>query len=269
LQEGFNYVIAAIEDGDKIVLLDGTEKMSPMGILPRRALNWTGRLVRDDGTSRGVELLPKKIAKKIVFMNASILEDGSVEGKLRTQLTGNLGFNFRESHKDKSSEDLMNEMEDRYIAMEVDDLEIKNRDIYAMPIVESCSFIKENQTEFIGDKIYFQPALFMSLNENPFKLENREYPVDFVHSSSEKLNVNFSIPDGYQIESFPESVALALPNNMGSFKYAFIQNGSKLQFSSTTDINSAIIPANYYQSLKEFYNQMVNKYSERVVLSKI
>lgn len=266
--DGFNYVVAAIEDGDNILLLDATEK-APIGILPSRALNWMGRLIRDDGTSKGVNLLPKKLSKQIAFMNVNILEDGSVEGKLRTQLTGNAGFSFRDSHKDDSNEDLMNEMEERYLGMEVNDLETKNLKDYEKPFIESCTFKRANQMELIGEKIYFKPALFMSVSENPFKVEERDFPVDFVYSKSKKITINYVLPEGYKVETLPESKAVALPNNMGSFKYDIKNVGDKIQFSSTLNIERAIIPANHYQSLKEFYNQIVTKHSERVVLSKI
>lgn len=267
--DGFNYVIAAIEDGDKTLLLDATEKKAPMGMLHTRALNWTGRLIREDGTSKRVSLLPEKTSKKIAFMNVDIAEDGSVKGKLRSQLTGNYGFDFRDSHKDDSNEDLMNEMEERYLELEVDNLETTNLNTYEKPFVESCTFKRTGQTELIGGKIYFKPALFMAVNENPFKANKRDFPIDFVYSRSNKVTINYVLPEGYKVETLPESKAFALPDDMGSFKYDIKNVGNKLQFSSTISMNTAVIPAIHYQSLKEFYNQVVTKHSERVVLSKI
>ena len=108
----------------------------------------------------------------------------------------------------------------------------------------------------------------MGLYENPFKMENREYPLDFEFPKSNRITVNYTLPEGYRVESVPENVVLGLPNGLGSFKYTIRASGNQLQFSSTTDINAAIVPATYYQALKEFFNQIVTKQSENVVLTK-
>jgi len=268
--DGFNYVVVAIENSNgSIDLMDATEKMAAINILPNRTLNWNGRLVREDGSSMNVKMVNKKPSKKIIFMNAELASDGSVSGKMRTQNTGHIAMGYRKAHKNESVEDIMNEMEDKYVEMEVDELQIKNEKEYSKPITASCTFFKENQTEIIDGKIYFKPALFHAINENPFKLEKRDYPVDFVYPQSKKIIVNYKIPEGYQVESIPESSSLALPDGLGVFHYTFKQNGNQIQFSTNTDINHSLIPPNYYASLKEFYNQMVIKNNEKIVLSKI
>ncbi|MDT0539356.1 DUF3857 domain-containing protein [Croceitalea sp. P059] len=268
--DGFNYVVAAIENADGTVdLMDATEKMGAVNILPTRSLNWSGRLVREDGSSIAIEMVNKKPSKKVIFMNAELASDGSVSGKMRTQNTGHIALGYRKSHKDETTEDIMDAMEDRYVEMEVDELEIKNEKECDKPVLESCSFLKENQTEIINGKIYFKPALFLAMNENPFKLETRDYPVDFVYPQSKKIVVNYKLPEGCQVESIPESASYALPDGLGSFQFTFKQNGNQIQFSSNTAINKSLIPPNYYASLKEFYNQMVVKHNEKIVLSKI
>jgi hypothetical protein len=44
---GFNYVIAAVETPSGMMLLDASDKFSTPNVLPFRALNWTGRLIRN------------------------------------------------------------------------------------------------------------------------------------------------------------------------------------------------------------------------------
>lgn len=266
--DGFNYVVSAIENGESYTLLDATEKMGTMNVLPLRALNWKGRLIREDGSSIEIDLAPKKPTKRLVFLSAQISEDGTVEGKMRKQLTDGLALNYRKSYKDQTLEEIMEHIENRYVEMEMDEFEIKNQEVCSKPVVEVCSFVMENQVESISNKLYFRPALFLSLVENPFKMETREYPVDMEYPRLSDLTVNFQIPEDYVVESIPENMALALPDGLGSFKYSIKQNGNMIQFRSTTAINKAIIPPNYYQALKEFYNQLVSKQAERIVLAK-
>ncbi|MEM1337433.1 MAG: DUF3857 domain-containing protein [Bacteroidota bacterium] len=267
-REGFNYVVTAVYTGQELLLMDATEKMGTVGVLPMRALNWKGRLIKEDGASKEIELCPKMPAKRIVFMSADIMENGTVAGKMRTQLTHNWAYNYRKSHKNETLEDIMDAMEERYLEMEIDGLELKNEKDCDKPLVESCSFVKENQLEVISGKLYFKPALFLALMENPFKIDKREYPVDFGFPKLNKLTVNFKIPEGFQVESMPENTALGLPDGLGNFKYSIQQQGDVLQFRCQTQIKKPIIPPTYYQALKEFYNQIVVKQTENVVLVK-
>ena len=94
--DGFNYVIAGVEVLNDVILLDATEKNAYPGILPERTLNWMGRLIREDGSSTQVQLIPKELSKEVHYVNASVLPDGSVEGKTRTQYTKQFALSFSE-----------------------------------------------------------------------------------------------------------------------------------------------------------------------------
>ena len=117
--------------------------------------------------------------------------------------------------------------------------------------------------------MYFSPLLHFGMKENPFKQEEREYPVDFGFPTNDKYSVNIAIPDGYQIESLPAQVALSMPDNYGSFKYMISNTDNLIQVVVSLDINSAIIPSDDYSTLKEFFKKVVEKENEKVVLKKI
>ena len=60
----FNYVIASATIDGKQILLDATNKYTTNNILPLQTLNWTGRLLREDGSSEEIKLEPKFLSKK-------------------------------------------------------------------------------------------------------------------------------------------------------------------------------------------------------------
>src|SRR5690606_19934077 len=93
--DAFNYVIAAVETPKGNVLLDATEKFSTINILPLRDLNWIGRLIRKDGTSEEVDLMPVTISNNIVSMSYDINEKGDINGKIRRQISEYNALNFR------------------------------------------------------------------------------------------------------------------------------------------------------------------------------
>ena len=80
--------------------------------------------------------------------------------------------------------------------------------------------------------------------------------------------VNIAIPDGYSVESLPESTVFNLGENTGSFRYLISQNGNKLQLSVEFSINKSFIAAEEYGNLKKFYELLIAKENEKVVLSK-
>ena len=76
------------------------------------------------------------------------------------------------------------------------------------------------------------------------------------------------IPEGYVVSSLPEPISISLPDNMATYKFNLLVQGSKLQLSVALDIIESLIPSLYYEETKSFYSMIVDKESERVVLKK-
>src|SRR5690606_16239144 len=63
----FNNVIIGLESNTgNVVLFDASDKFSKNDILPIHNLNWIGRLVRPDGTSKDVLLEPKVKSRRSI-----------------------------------------------------------------------------------------------------------------------------------------------------------------------------------------------------------
>ena len=111
--------------------------------------------------------------------------------------------------------------------------------------------------------------LFLATKENPFKQEIREYPVDFGHPFQNKYGITIEIPEGYTVETLPAPINIATGENVGSFKYKIENIANKIQVLITVDINTAIVSSDFYPVLKGFYQQMIDKQNEKIVLKKI
>ena len=266
--EGFNYVITGIEVLNDVILLDATDKFATLDLLPERALNWYGRLVRKEGSSSQIELIPNELSKEIVMTNVTIDEFGDINGKTRMQRTGQYARSFRNEYRNMDEETYLEDLENQFSGIEVSEYEIRNKEVCTSPIVELCNLFKEGQCEISGDKMYVTPLLFYASTESPFKLENREYPINFTFPRQKKYMINIEIPEGYAVKTIPENKVLALPENLGTFKYMIKQIENKLQVVVSSEINTAVIPPEYYDLLKEYYKQLISKETERVVLVK-
>jgi hypothetical protein len=265
----FNYVIAAAKIDNKIFLMDATEKFSDLNVLPIRTLNGEGRLIKNDGFSEGINLMPISNSKDVANIMANINKDGEVSGKVREQYSDYHALVFRKKYGDISKESYIEKLEKKASGLEITTYEVQNSTDLSKPIIENYDFITTNSAEIIGDKMYVSPFLFFTTSDNPFKQDNREYPVDFVFPDQDKYNVTLTIPEGYAVETLPQSKAVAMPENLGSFKYNISNNGNKVQLLYTQDINQAVITAEYYETLKNFFWEIVSKQTEKIVLKKV
>ena len=265
----FNYVIAAVIIDGKQLLLDATSKNSVPDILPFRDLNWTGRLIRQDGTSKEINLVPKNMSKESVVVVAKLEANGTLSGKCRVYKTDYMAYGFRETFGKANTVQYVEKLESKLNNVAISNYVVENTDDLLKPISESFDFISNNGVEIIGNKIYINPLLFYAVSKNPFVAETRELPVYFGYPNQEKYNVNIDIPDGYMIESIPKSMALSLGENVGSFTFNIASKENKIQLNAVNELKVTMISGAFFGSLKEFYQKMIDKQNEKIVLKKI
>jgi hypothetical protein len=266
----FNYVIAAakLPDGG-YYLLDATSKNALPQILPVRCLNWTGRMIAEDGRSSEVDLMPVRPSKSTVNAICVIQEDGTVKGKLRDQLTDFYAASYRDYFNKRSEESIIEYIEKSETGVEVESHKILNKDDLSKPVSEEYEFINKNSVEIIGDKMYVSPTLHLGFKTNPFKSDKREFPIDFNFPKQDKYQISLTIPAGYAVESMPESLITTFEDDMMAFKYQINQKGNLIQISMGVDYNVSVVSPEYYGTLKAFFGKMAEKQSEQIVLKKL
>ena len=266
---GFNYVICALEIGDNLILLDGTQKFSTANILPTKALNWLGRLIRQDGSSDWIELIPKISSRESVSLNIKLNSDLSANGKVRNQFTNYQAFRVRDRFENYNTDEMIESLEKGKGELEISNFEIENMNDVSQPVTQSYDYVFNNAMEDIGGKLYLTPMLFLAPDENPFKENVRNYPIDYVYPIADKYMINIMLPDGYAIETMPESVKYQFNISDGEFTYLARQNGNMLQFTISLDLNKTLVLPTDYEQYKKFYQLMIEKQTEKVVLKKI
>ncbi|POY40461.1 transglutaminase [Flavobacterium alvei] len=264
----FNYVISAIETPEGLLLMDATEIFSTPNVLPLRDLNWFGRLIRKDGTSSQISLTPIMISKGTSTMNIVLNTDGTIDGKIRRQYTNHEALKFRKNNVDTKQESYLEKLENDNNGIEIGEYVRANELDLSKPVMETYSFKSNKDAEIISDKIYLSPMLFLADKENPFKQEKREYPVDFGYPFESKIYVNIDIPQGYKVEFLPKASNLLTGDDIGAFSYVIENTDNKIKIIVTATMNMAIVPADFYDVLKEFYQGMITKENEKIILTK-
>ncbi|TVZ15302.1 DUF3857 domain-containing protein [Maribacter sp. MAR_2009_72] len=266
---GFNYVIAGIKDGDKYKVLDATEDYSAVNVLPLRDLNWFGRAINEDGTAQLVDLMPENRSLETTMLELKINDDGSVEGSNKQRFSEHYAMLLREKYKASTEEKYIEDLEKQYSGIEISDFNIADNDEPVKPLSQSFELYWEDGVEDVGDKLYFSPLFYLATDESPFKSKKREFPIDFGYPWEDRFLVKIKCPEGYKVESLPENTRFALPNGIGSFMFKISFAENVLQLSSSITMKNALIKSEYYDALREFYRQIIEKQAEKVVLSKV
>ena len=266
-RDGFNYIISGVKINNKLIFLDATEKYSAPNVLPLRAVNWKGRIINDNGNSEWVSLTPNNYALDEHYMSIKFDDEMEITGMMRTKYTHLKALNYRSRNNHLKEETVVEALESKY-NIEIEDFKVTNEKKILKPVVRTIKFIGEDLVEEINGKIYVSPLFFLTPKINPFKLKERKFPIDFGVPLKDKNTINIQIPEGYKVESLPANIAIGISNNIGVFRYKIVATPTKLIIVSQLQINEAIITPEYYQELKEFYNQMIKKQTEKIVLTK-
>ncbi|GHC48628.1 transglutaminase domain-containing protein [Ulvibacter litoralis] len=267
-RNGFNYLICGVEISNHVLLLDATDKEAEIDILKPELLNWKGRIIREEGSSTWVPLIPTKPAVESTLLTVAINEDLAATGSLKSRFTGHYSKLYRDNYANVNKDDVRKIIEKDKGEIEVSNIEFENLKTLYKPVVLSYDFEKTDAVEEVGGKLYLSPLLYLATEESPFKLDDRKYPIDFMYPVKDRYLVTIAIPEGYQVESMPESASFVAERNVLGFRYALSNAGGKIQISVEYSVNEPFIGADEYLSLKKFYELLIEKEKEKIVLVK-
>jgi len=265
----FNYVIIQATIDQKNYLLDATEKYLPIDMLPERALNEKGFLMNKEEFS-WIDLIPQKKNKWLNIANLKLKEDGSLNGELRITGFDYSALNQRIKYKSFNSEaEYLQDFEKKYSGMSVINYTCSNIDSIQNPVVEKFEVEYKNHSIILNDKILFNPIILDKLEENPFKIEERLYPVDFIYPSERTDVINIEIPAGYAVDQLPQNIKMVLQNQTANFTMQTNVTGNLIQIMFKLNVKKPIYYTTEYKELKAFYNELVKKQSEMISIKKI
>lgn len=265
----FNMVLATIKINGKRYLLDGSQKNAAFGQVPLRYINDKGLIIFEDGSHLLYPIALKKQSAITSIANATLnLEELSVSGTVKRRLTNYQALNHREFYQDLKEETYEESLNDIDL-FEVENLETKDVDNPDKPISIAFDFTHSDYVEKIGEKLYLEPLLIWGLKENKFNEENRLYPIDLEYPSTLKYIINYTIPDGYAIESLPEAKMVKMEEGISALQFNIQQRANQLQVIFSLEFKHYLIPANYYPALQALYGEFVKISKSKIVLSKI
>ncbi len=261
--EQFNHTLAFVQVGEQQMLLDVGNPNRDPSLLRANSLNYIGWLV-DEKAPQWINL-PQATNSEMRLGNFELRSNGTLSGELKVQLKGYLGMSGRDAyHAQKIKDEWLEKIPDLQIT---DSLKTSNANKVNKPFSYAFHCELSGQTMQAGEMLYVSPVID-GYSENPLKLEKRTFPVDIPVGRREQYIFNLVLPEGYAVEALPEGINLSLPENGGSFKFSISQTGNKLQLVSKIEIKQLHFEPSEYATLKNFFDIIVEKHAEQIVLKK-
>lgn len=268
-RSGFNYVIAGAKIKEQMYLLDAVDKEGVINTLKPELLNWKGRMVKEDGSSRLIEVYPSKPAVHNSLINYSFNEEGQIEGNSKNRFSAHYAKGYRSRYLEATEDEQLTRLSSTYEDIDIVDHSFKDLKNVQKNLTLEYNFEAEDAMEEIGGKMYLSPLLHLATKTNYFEAETRSAPIDFVHPWSDRFIVNIEIPEGYELESKPDDIAINLTDNIGSYRFSVNQLGNTLTVSLQNTINTPVIPATFYKDLQAYFKLIVDKETEKIVFKKM
>ena len=262
-----DYVLAYVKLGDEFILLDATDKQLPYYMLPKKCINWRGRMI-DVDKSKWVDLTTPYIDDKLAYYELSLQKDLSLTGKLSYIKKGYAAYDFRKELEDYNDfDEYVEHLMDEYPEIEITDAKLEGLENVYEPIKEVYEVKINNHAQSIGNTVYLTMTLLENIEDNPFKAKERRYPIDLIIPTQHKGVVKISLPENFVVDELPEQIRLLLPNNDAAYTYSISSMNNMIMLNYNLSINKELFLETEYDDLKAFYNEVVNKQSEPSIIS--
>ncbi|MEZ5071840.1 MAG: DUF3857 domain-containing protein [Bacteroidales bacterium] len=264
----FNYVVALVKRDDGFVLLDATDREAEINLLPVRCLNDKGRVIGAPGLE-WVNLMDHKPYRYTSSCQLILDQDLSVRGKTTVSMADYASYLQKKriaSYENLEAYEVA--LDEDFEDGRIEHLEVKGLDTTLSAVTLQFDVSREGLAEDAGGILYFSPIVDPFFDSNPFKLDKREYPVEFDHPYTIMQSYYIALPEGYRIEEVPAPFATKLPDNSAVYRYQVTPSGSGLMVNTVLNLRKSQYLPEEYEGLKMFLQLVIDKQEEMVVLSK-
>lgn len=268
--ENFNYVITYINlDGQNLVI-DASSHSSDVNLLPAHCLNDAG-LVFEKSMAKWITLDCNKTYKSNKQYSVQLGEGDVLIGSITADYFdfGIVDY-FNKIEGASSSVEISKKLEAETMGMHITSI-----DPPAMAGSESGAF--RTKYDFtLNDKLtvqdnylLFDCMLSLGTTENPLKEKTRSHPVEFLYPIKEVSSLVFIIPSGYKVEQLPKNVIFKTTNKEASYSFSVTHIENKIVISSVLNITEKYFTPEQYDELKRFFDAIISKNKEQIILSKL
>ena len=189
-------------------------------------------------------------------LNLVLTEDNVFEGEMTILSKGYKASDKRLELDTTSEEQYLEKIESDNPYLEIGDYKPINKNNLDETLQEKFEvrFYDDTATQ---KNQRINPFFNERFTENPFKLSEREYPVDFGIPINYSYLLNLKIPTSYKVVSIPEELRIKLPNNGGIFMLKSQKKEGNVNIFMRYSLSKPVYTSAEYNNLKDFFNQII------------
>lgn len=217
--------------------------------------------------------IEKSVAKRTGRLK--LLEDGTLEGTLREEYTGQPALDSRlegyEISANQREENFKEEIKRRISTAEVSAVTIENLTDAAKPLIYQYKIRVPNYAQKTGKRLFLQPGFFEYGSSPLFATASRKYDIYFHYPWSENDNVEIELPKGFALDNAETPAEITDRNNIGSLKISMgiDQTKNLLVYNRKFHFGgggNTLFPVNAYQPLKNMFDSFHKTNSHTITL---
>jgi hypothetical protein len=265
--EQFNKVLAYVEIGNAVYVLDATDKITPAHLIPLEVAASRGLVIEKLSTFEWgwTTLLDREHSDNTeVFFSGEINDQHLLTCGAEISAYDYAKVNIAPTVKLGNA--ALKASLTSFPDIRIDSIEVLNANLDTLPLIEKFNF--SMPTTATGEYHYFSVNLFGGLEKNPFYADERQSDIFFGVKKNYKINASVYLPDGYEMDEMPKNVKMITPDTGMVFtRMSFFKDGM-LTVRIQLEFKKLIYPTENYEEFKEFYKKLFDMLNERYVYKK-
>jgi hypothetical protein len=259
----FNYVIILANVNGDYILSDATEIMGLNNRIPSRCINDKGLIIQNDKIEWiGLEcIFPSTITTDLTI---EICDKENICSSISKSATEYDASYYRNNYTDKI-ETIKKKLETTDFSIIDTSIMVKNQLDKENPYI--LTYKQTSKPEIVNEKFYLSPFLNETISDNPLKQKERTYPIDMTYPKQRIFKSTISIPEGYKVDYMPS--AQKINNHLFELNYSTMSIDNQIIISFDYYFKKSVYSADDYSKIKFYFNEIVKRENEKIVLSKI
>ena len=280
----FNHCIIAVKVSDetktptiindaklgRLLIFDATDSYTPVGDLPDYLQGSMALIIAgDNGGLAKMPVTPPESDLLERNIEATLSETGAIKGKIRERANGQTSTVFRREQRELSASDYKKAIEGWLTrgatGAQLVNITSKDRQSEAGFDLD-VEFSASSYGQLMQNRLLvFKPVIVGRRNGIVLTEPKRSHPIE-LDSNAMKETIIFNLPLGFTVDEMPDAVNLETA--FGKYTTTYEVKDGKLIFSRSLTTNRTNIPADKYNSVKDFYSKILAAEQSPVVLLK-
>lgn len=258
----FNYVVILAKVDGVYELTDATEILNKNNRLPIRALNDKGLVIQKDKVE-WVSMENMALSELRTDIQIELSDKDTISSIISKTATEYDALLYRNSYSNRVK-NIKEKIESKAYTIVDSSIVVKNQLNFEEPYI--LTYQQTSKPEVVNEKIYLSPLLSESVLDNPLKQKERNYPINMMYPQKRSFNATILIPEDYEVDYLPSE--RIINNQLFELTYTIESDDKEINISFDYEFKTHVYFADTYSVIKSFFDEIVKKGNEKVVLSK-